>query len=368
MTKKILIVIGTRPNFIKVTQFKRVALEFSGLEIKLVHTGQHFDTKMADDFFSQFGLKPDFFLNINTEMPVADQMNEAESKIVGLIKEHSPSLVMVVGDVNSTLAGARAAKRMNVKLAHVESGLRSFDQTMPEEYNRIETDKLADVFFVTEQSGIDNLLKEGVDKEKIFFVGNTMIDTMIAFKKEIDDSDILTKLNIGSKQFVLMTIHRPATVDSSQGLNELLKIIQKITGSYKIIFPIHPRTLKNIKAFGLEDRFDSMKNLIKVEPLDYFSFQKLIKGSKFILTDSGGIQEESTFLKIPCLTLRNNTERPITISMGTNKLIPFKYEVIEKEIREIEKGTFKKGSVPFNWDGNATRRILQVLVSEKIGA
>jgi len=358
--KKILVVIGTRPNFIKVTQFKKIVSQYKNIDLKIVHTGQHFDHKMADVFFTQFNLIPDYFLNITTTASANTQIAEIMIKLEQLmITEFKPDLIMVVGDVNSTVAAAITANKLNIKIAHVESGLRSYDKTMPEEHNRIITDNITNYFLVTEQSGWDNLIKDGVDERHLFFVGNTMIDTMVAFEKEIEESDILNTLQLDQKKYVLITMHRPATVDTKDGLQKLLDLLLHISKSYKIVFPVHPRTLKNIENFNLKHEFEAIEELIFTQPLDYFAFQKLIKYSKFILTDSGGIQEESTFLKIPCLTLRPNTERPITCTEGTNTLIPFELETIKSYLKEIENGTYKKGSIPKFWDGKATERIFE---------
>jgi UDP-N-acetylglucosamine 2-epimerase (non-hydrolysing) len=363
MIKKILIVIGTRPNFIKVTQFKKIAQQFSNLDVKLVHTGQHFDEKMADVFFKQFLLEPDFFLNIVPASPNS-QMAEIMIKLENLIKtSYQPDLIIVVGDVNSTLAAAITANKLGIKLAHLESGLRSFDKTMPEEFNRILTDKLSQSFFVTEPSGLKHLTEEGVSNESIHFVGNTMIDTLVAFQTEIEASPIIHDLDLLNKPFVLMTMHRPATVDTKEGLEKLIHLIQEITQQYNIVFPIHPRTLHKIEEFGFKNLISENKNLKLTEPLDYFAFQKLIKYSQFILTDSGGIQEESTFVKVPCLTLRPNTERPVTVTEGTNTLVPFDIAVIKKYIDEIENNSYKKGAIPELWDGKSTQRILNIISS-----
>jgi UDP-N-acetylglucosamine 2-epimerase (non-hydrolysing) len=361
-SKKILVVIGTRPNFIKVTQFKKVVENYKNIDLKIVHTGQHFDHKMADVFFTQFNLIPDYFLNITTTASANTQIAEIMMKLEQLvITEFKPDLIMVVGDVNSTVAAAITANKLNIKIAHVESGLRSYDKTMPEEHNRIITDNITNYFLVTEQSGWDNLINDGVDERNLFFVGNTMIDTMVAFEKEIEESDILNTLQLEQKKYVLITMHRPATVDTNEGLRKLLDLLLHISKSYKIVFPVHPRTLKNIENFNLKQEFEAIEELIFTQPLDYFAFQKLIKYSKFILTDSGGIQEESTFLKIPCLTLRPNTERPITCKEGTNTLIPFELDTIKSYLNEIEIGTYKKGSIPKFWDGKATERIFEQL-------
>ncbi|MBA3664195.1 MAG: UDP-N-acetylglucosamine 2-epimerase (non-hydrolyzing) [Bacteroidetes bacterium] len=362
---KILIVIGTRPNFIKVTRFKELASLYSNIDLKIVHTGQHYDNNMADVFFEQFGLVPDFFLNVGQGSPnfqVADIMIKLEKLIT---TDFQPSLMLVVGDVNSTLAASLTANKLGIKLGHVESGLRSFDLTMPEEHNRIITDKLTNIYFVTEPSGREHLLQEGVNESDIKYVGNTMIDTLVKFSKEIENSPILSKLNITGQAYVLTTLHRPATVDNTEGLLKLVALFESIGNNYKIIFPIHPRTVNNLKKAGLYEKLVSNKNLVITEPLDYFAFQKLIKYSKFILTDSGGIQEESTFLKIPCLTLRNNTERPVTCTEGTNTLVKFELEEIQQYIRQIESGTYKKGEIPKYWDGRATERIFETLLNQK---
>jgi UDP-N-acetylglucosamine 2-epimerase (non-hydrolysing) len=358
--KKILIVIGTRPNFIKITQFKKEAKKFPNLEIKVVHTGQHYDTKMADVFFEQFNLVPDYFLNI-APSTANKQMAEIITKLEDVLIDHKPDWVIVVGDVNSTFAAALTANKLDIKIAHLESGLRSFDKSMPEEHNRILTDAISDLFFVTEQSGLDNLLKEGKTNKNTFMVGNTMIDTMVAFSKQIEKSTILRKIGLQSKQFVLMTMHRPATVDTKEGLQKLIGLIDMVTRDFKVVFPIHPRTVSSMEYFNLHQQLKNNPNLIITDPLDYFSFQKLIKESKFIITDSGGIQEETTFLQIPCLTLRSNTERPVTITIGSNELIAFDLKKIKSKINTIVNGTYKAGKIPKYWDGKSTERIIKIL-------
>lgn len=360
--RKILIVVGTRPNFIKITQFKKTADKLfpNYFDLRVVHTGQHYDHKMAEVFFDQFELVPDYFLEIPSETPNT-QMAEVMLRLEKTINDFEPELVMVVGDVNSTFAASLTANKMGVNIAHLESGLRSFDRGMPEEINRILTDEITDYFFVTEQSGIDNLIKEGKGEDQIFFVGNTMIDTMVAFETRIRNSDILEKLNLEEGNFALMTMHRPATVDHKSGLEKMISVINEITGSCKLVFPIHPRTVKRLEDFGLYGQLQKNSELILTEPMDYFSFQKLIASSRFILTDSGGIQEESTFRQVPCLTLRPNTERPSTIELGSNTLIPFDLEVVKNKIEEIESGIYKKGEVPPKWDGKSTERILGIL-------
>jgi UDP-N-acetylglucosamine 2-epimerase (non-hydrolysing) len=360
--KKIYILIGTRPNFIKVTQFKKVAKQYyPNIEIKIIHTGQHYDEKMADVFFQQFDLIPDYYLNISPASPnkqIAEILVKLEDLILDIGK---PDCFIVPGDVNSTLAGAIFANKMEMPLAHLESGLRSFDNTMPEEHNRVLTDMLSDYFFITEDSGMKHLIAEGKDKAKLHLVGNTMIDTMVAYEDKIEASEVIEKLNLENQAFVLMTMHRPATVDDAHEMNKLIALIGYVTVKYKIIFPVHPRTLKNAEKFGVLEAFTKNQNLVLSEPMDYFAFQKLVKYCQFIITDSGGIQEESTFRQKPCITLRPNTERPITVDIGSNTLMPFDLEKLKLVISEIEMGKYKKGIVPPFWDGMATKRILEIL-------
>ncbi|MCC6384005.1 MAG: UDP-N-acetylglucosamine 2-epimerase (non-hydrolyzing) [Bacteroidia bacterium] len=367
--KKILIVVGTRPNFIKITRFKAENEKMgSPFDIKIVHTGQHYDDKMANVFFDQFRLAPDFFLNIPNASPNT-QMAEIMLRLEQVINQQKPDLVLVPGDVNSTFAAALTCNKMGIKIGHIESGLRSFDRTMPEEFNRILTDEVADYYFVTEPSGKSHLQNEGKLTERIFFVGNTMIDTLVAYHEEINSSDIIDRLGLTAKQYVLMTMHRPATVDQTEGLTKLFDAIRIITDRFKVVFPIHPRTIQNIRHLGMETEMKQIQGLLITEPQDYFAFQKLISCCKFVLTDSGGIQEETTFLQIPCLTLRPNTERPVTVDTGTNELIPFDTEIIQMKMKAIAEEKFKKGNIPEKWDGMATHRILehclQLLVSEK---
>lgn len=360
MNNRILIVVGTRPNFIKVTQFKNANKAMGHpFEIKIVHTGQHYDDKMAAVFFEQFELEPDFFLDI-PQGTANNQVAEIMLRLEKVISDFKPSMVMAVGDVNSTFAAAFCAHKMNCKVAHIESGLRSFDRTMPEEINRLLTDEISDYYFITEQSGLDNLLKEGRKKECMFFTGNTMIDTLVAFDHKIQQSPVLTDMQLTAGEYVLMTMHRPATVDHEEGLQKLIEIIEYITASFDLVFPIHPRTLNRIESFGLTPRIRSNKRLKLTEPLDYFAFQKLTSDCRFVITDSGGIQEETTFRKIPCLTLRPNTERPSTVSIGTNELVPFDIATVRQKINEIVNGSYKKGAIPPHWDGHSTERILQV--------
>jgi UDP-N-acetylglucosamine 2-epimerase (non-hydrolysing) len=359
--KKILLAVGARPNFIKITEFRRVVREYPDIELKIVHTGQHFDIKMADVFFQQLNIVPDYFLHVPPASPntqIAEIMLRLEKLVVADFK---PDLILVVGDVNSTLAIALTANKLGIRLGHIESGLRSNDFSMPEEINRILTDNITDYFFITEQSGYDNLLKEGKRKDCLFMVGNTMIDALVAKEKEIRASDVLDVYGLTGTDFILMTMHRPATVDSEKGLTKLLELVRVATNKLKLIIPMHPRTLSNLEKFNLLGDFKKNKNVIITEPLDYFSFQKLILHCKLILTDSGGIQEESTFRKVPCLTFRPNTERPVTCLEGTNTLVPFDAEEAEKFINDIINGSYKTGKDIELWDGLATKRIVEII-------
>ncbi len=356
--RRIWIVIGTRPNFIKVTQFVKWSEKMDSFSVNIVHTGQHYDEKMAQIFFDQFGLLPDVFLNVKPDHP-GKQIAETISCLTDLFEEHKPDFVIVVGDVNSTLAGAIAANKCQIPIGHLESGLRSFDKEMPEEHNRLVADALSGIHFVTEDSGLRNLRAEGRAEKGIAYVGNTMIDTLVAFQKEIDQSEILDRIKMEPENFALVTIHRPSNVDTKSGLEMLLSVLRLLVDSLPVVFPMHPRTAKNIAKYGFTEAFDELKNLVLLEPLSYFDFQKLVKECTFVLTDSGGIQEETTFLRKPCLTLRPNTERPVTVEKGTNVLLSFDVEKIAPYVNEILKGNFKSGEIPAYWDGQATKRVLE---------
>jgi UDP-N-acetylglucosamine 2-epimerase (non-hydrolysing) len=359
---KLLLVVGTRPNYVKIAGFKKVADKlFPGsFNIKIVHTGQHYSRVMADDFFQQLEIQPDYFLNIPQESAII-QMAEIMIRLEKVLYEFMPDCVMVPGDVNSTAAAALCAKKCGFKLAHLESGLRSFDLSMPEEYNRIITDQLADIFFVTEQSGMDNLLLEGKKTEEIIFVGNTMIDAIVAFDEQIRQSNSCLKLGMKPHTFALMTMHRPSTVDMDEGLQLLTGLLESVCEKLPVVFPIHPRTKKNLEKFSRWKKISGISNLVLTESLGYFDFQNLISNCKLVLTDSGGIQEETTFRKIPCLTLRQNTERPVTVTEGTNTLISFSTDDVLTQIDLILAGKYKQGKIPALWDGKATERILEAL-------
>ena len=359
---KIASIVGTRPNFMKIAslveEFKK-----QGIDHVLVHTGQHYDEKMSDLFFNELRIpRPNINLNVGEGNSLA-QIGEIKKKLKKYLKNIKPDIVVVVGDVNSTLAGAEAAHESGFKIAHVEAGLRSFDNTMPEEFNRVETDKISDFLFTTEVSGNKNLLNEGVSKDKIFFVGNVMIDTLLKHKERAKMSGILSKLNLDKGNYAVLTLHRPANVDGKKGFENIISILEKIQEKIKIVFPVHPRTAKNIKLFGLGKKMKSMRNLIITQPLGYLDFIHLMANSKLVLTDSGGIQEETTVLRIPCITLRNSTERPVTVEHGTNLLVSTDvHNVIEESLKVID-GKFKNGrKIPKLWDGKASQRIVRILI------
>ena len=356
--KKILICVGTRPNFIKVTRFKKLASKYN-LEIKLLHTGQHFDHQMSKVFFDELKLeKPDIYLDAKGETQIemmADIMVKFEKKLT----KYRPDVVLVPGDVNSSLACALVASRNAVKVGHIESGLRSFDRKMPEEINRILIDDLSDFFFVTEQSGIDHLVKEGKEKSQIYMVGNTMIDSLVNFNNSIQKSNILKKIKC-PEAYGLMTFHRPSNVDGKETLSELLNTIEKCCSRLTMVLPLHPRTKKFLAKHNLWAKFKDINNLIYTDSLGYLDFMKLVTNSKIVITDSGGIQEETTFLQVPCITVRENTERPITIEMGNNELVQLNASLISKRMIEKLKNT-EKGEIPPLWDGHATERILEII-------
>ncbi len=370
---KVIQVVGARPNFMKVAPLHRAIQKLAGWTSKIVHTGQHFDAKMSDVFFTQLELpEPDFFLGIGggSHTEVTAKIMVAFEKIV---EAEKPDLIIVVGDVTSTLACTLVAIKMGIKVAHVEAGLRSFDRTMPEELNRILTDSVADYLFVTEESGMQHLKNEGVADERVFFSGNVMIDSLVRYQEKAKTTTILEDLRLSTSysrlataaerplvtsDYIVMTMHRPANVDTEKGLQSILELIELSSQDTKIIFPIHPRTRAHMEKFGLADRLDQAKNLIMTEPLGYLEFIQLMSNATAILTDSGGIQEETTYLGVPCLTFRDSTERPITVTLGTNQLLSdLDPKKTYAALKEILAGKVKKGSIPPLWDGKAAERI-----------
>ncbi len=359
---KIVNVVGTRPNFIKIAPLVSEIKKHNEIRQILVHTGQHYDGEMSKFFFDDLSIpKPDINLGIGSSSDItqtAKIMLEFEKVII----KEKPDLVVVVGDVNSTLAAALTAVKCGVKIAHVESGLRSFDTTMPEETNRLLTDQIADFLFTTEKSGNKNLIKEGISKNKIFFVGNVMIDSLLSHKKKAQKSKILSKLKLVENNYVVLTLHRPSNVDNKKSFEYILDILNEIQKNIKIIFPVHPRTFKNLKNFNLLSSIERQKNIILTEPIGYLDFMKLMINSRFVLTDSGGIQEETTVLGIPCITMRNNTERPVTVEQGTNILISTQKSNILQAANKLLKRASFKPKIPPLWDGKAAQRIVSILL------
>ena len=361
---KIINIAGARPNFMKIAPLMDAFAETDGIEPMLVHTGQHYDEKMSDLFFRQLGIPaPDINLGVGSgshAVQTADIMKAFEP----VVQAEKPDAVLVVGDVNSTIACGLVAVKLGVTLIHVEAGLRSFDRTMPEEINRILTDAISDMLFVTEPSGRQNLLCEGVDPEKIFFVGNVMIDTLLKNKARADASGILGELGVEPGRYAAVTLHRPANVDDPVVFGRLLDAIDVVQRDMPVIFPIHPRTRKNLASLHLAERVEGMTALKLLDPIGYLDFLKLTSSARLVLTDSGGIQEETTILKVPCLTLRENTERPITAEVGSNTVVGTESEAIVSAYRKIMDGSARRAEIPDLWDGQAARRIAGILAEK----
>lgn len=359
--KKIISVVGARPNFMKVAPLYREFQKYAGQIRHLIcHTGQHYDEKMSKIFFEELELpRPDFYLGIGSGTH-AGQIAGVMVAFEKVLLEEQPDLVIVVGDVNSTIACSLVASRLGIKVAHVEAGLRSFDRTMPEEVNRILTDAIADYLFVTEESGMTNLTHEGISGDKVFFVGNVMIDSLIHYLPVINQSAILQALGCDPKDYILVTLHRPANVDTEDGLKDLVGMLMRLSGRKKIVFPVHPRTKNNLEKFDLLKRIP--EEIILTSPLGYIDFVCLIENAFLIVTDSGGIQEESTYLRVPCITVRDNTERPVTVSTGTNILIGTDTSKVESAVVEVLGGRIKQGQIPELWDGCAAERICRIIV------
>lgn len=354
---EIILVAGARPNFMKVASLAQELFKYPDqFQVKIVHTGQHYDTNMSDVFFKDLEIPPpDIHFGIGSVG--SGSHAEQTARIIMAFEEYcqkeNPDLVVVVGDVNSTLACAVVAKKLHLQLAHVEAGLRSFDRSMPEEINRIVTDSISDLLFVTEKTGVDNLRREGHQDKNIFFVGNLMIDTLIANLGKLKNRSP----SVDKQQYALVTLHRPSNVDQPERMRFLIHLLKEIRLSMPVIFPAHPRTQKNIRDFGLTYLLDGISIM---NPVGYLDFLSLMKHATCCLTDSGGIQEETTVLGIPCLTLRENTERPVTISEGTNTLGLDKDQILAN-IHSILGGTYKKGRIPDLWDGHAAVRIREIL-------
>lgn len=359
---KVISVVGARPNFMKVAPLHRAFQATGTIESLIVHTGQHYDEKMSDVFFRQLEMPtPDIYLGIGSGSH-AQQTARVMVAFEDVVQEHQPDLVLVVGDVNSTLACSLVASKLHIPVAHVEAGLRSFDRKMPEEINRIVTDSISDYLFVTERSGLVNLEKEGVPNDRVFFVGNVMIDSLVHFREKAAESTVMEDLGLEKGKYALTTLHRPSNVDNEQGLRLILHTMEGLSREAKTIFPIHPRTRQRFKDFGLYERLEALDNLTMLEPLGYLEFLRLMENAAVLVTDSGGIQEETTYLGVPCITLRENTERPITIEMGTNELMALDPPRIAARVRELATAPPQPMRVPPLWDGRASERIAEMLV------
>jgi len=362
---KIISVVGARPNFMKVAPLHRAFSAYKDrVSHLIVHTGQHYDYSMSDAFFKDLEMpQPAYFLGAGSGTH-AEQTARIILEFEKVLIKEKPDFVIVVGDVNSTIACSLTSVKLGIATAHVEGGLRSGDRTMPEEINRLATDAICDYCFVTEYDAEENLKKEGFPEDRIFFTGNTMIDSQHYAMAKAKESQILDDYGLNKKDYVLVTLHRPSNVDNKEQLAMLIDVFKYIGFHKKIVFPAHPRTTKNIKNFRLESAANDMKNLLIKEPVGYIDFLSLTMNSAFVITDSGGIQEETTALGIPCITLRTTTERPITCEIGTNELVMPDFDKIIRAIDKVLSGSHKKGDIPKYWDGRAAERIAKIIVED----
>jgi len=363
---KIALVCGARPNFMKISPLLRAiekhnaCSETNLIEPILVHTGQHYDYEMSKVFFQDLELpQPDSYLSVGSGTH-AEQTGQTMIEFEQVLFKEKPNLVIVVGDVNSTLATALAAVKLHIPVAHVEAGLRSYDRTMPEEINRLLTDAISDYLFPPSPDANENLKREGIADEKIFLVGDIMVDSLLYNMERAEESQILTRLGLDKGSYAVLTLHRPSNVDKKESLFQIIHALREISQRIPIVFPAHPRTRKSIESFEFM-RFFKDEHIRLIEPLGYLDFLKLEINARLVMTDSGGIQEETTVANIPCLTLRDTTERPITISQGTNVLVGHDAQKIITETFKILDGKEKKGSYPEIWDGKTAERIVEIL-------
>jgi UDP-N-acetylglucosamine 2-epimerase (non-hydrolysing) len=365
---KIDLIAGARPNFMKISPIidaiKVAQSNGENIEYRLVHTGQHYDKNMSGSFFEQLGIPlPD----VNLEAGGGTQAEQTAKIMIGyeaLLQEESTDYCLVVGDVTSTMACSIVAKKLNIKVIHVEGGIRSWDLTMPEEINRMVTDSITDYFFTTSETANNNLINSGIKNKNIFFVGNTMIDTLLKHRSNFKNPPIWDEVGLKDKNYIVMTLHRPANVDEENILKELMNEIIKHSCGIPIVFPVHPRTSKIIESLlGANSQQPIAKNLHLVEPLGYLEFNYLVEKSKAVITDSGGITEETTVMNIPCMTLRDNTERPETIELGTNELLGVNPKAIAPAMEKLFSGQWKTGSIPHLWDGKTAGRIVEQLLN-----
>jgi len=360
---KIINVVGARPNFMKMAPIIEAMNKYPGkIQHLLVHTGQHYDQKMSKAFFDDLGMpKPDIDLGVGSGSQ-AEQTGKIMIAFEKVCEVEKPDLVIVVGDVNSTMACTITAKKLGIKVAHVEAGLRSRDIAMPEEINRLCTDVLCDYLFTTDRIAGENLRNEGIADEKIHFVGNVMIDTLLKHKQMASTFDLRDTLGLKPEGYATLTLHRPSNVDDKQILQGILEVLREISKELPIIFPIHPRTRKMVDQFNLGHYFNEgnkVEGIWLTEPLGYLEFLHLNMQARLVLTDSGGLQEETTVLGVPCITMRNNTERPITCEVGTNVMVGSRPEAILAAAMKILGGQLKQGRIPEKWDGHAAERIVE---------
>ncbi len=361
---KIINIVGARPNFMKIAPLMDAYKAYPEVNPILVHTGQHYDKKMSGLFFRELCIpEPDINLGVGSASHAVQTAEIIKAFEIVILKQ-KPDIVIVVGDVNSTIACGLVAVKMGVKLAHVEAGLRSFDRTMPEEINRLLTDSISDLLFCTEQSGVDNLKKEGVPEEKIFLVGNVMIDSLQKNMEKAKKSTILDKLELNGDSFAVLTLHRPANVDNPHIFGQILDALVVVQKDMPVIFPLHPRTKKNLRLTTLGRRVCEMPGLRLIDPLGYLDFLKLMSSAYVVLTDSGGIQEETTILKVPCLTLRKNTERPVTVEYGFNQLVGTDTGKIISAYKKVTDVVNMDYKVPPLWDGRTAERIVEIIINQ----
>lgn len=358
---RVLAVVGARPNFVKIAPILAELAEYPYVSTTLVHTGQHYDAQMSDAFFANLEIpRPDVNLKVQSSSAVT-QIADIMTRLEPVLDRARPDVVVVVGDVNSTVAAALTAVKLGRPVAHVEAGLRSFDRSMPEEVNRVLTDAVSDLLFTTEPAANDNLTREGVSDDKVHFVGNVMIDSLFRYRERARESDVLSRLRLKAGGYAALTLHRPSNVDDEGTLGMLLGAVARIQGEIPVVFPVHPRTRRRLEA--LTGVLPPMPGLRLVDPLPYLDFLELMANARCVLTDSGGIQEETTALGIPCLTLRHNTERPITVTRGTNRVVGTEPDAIYENWRLIADGKWPEGELPELWDGKAAARVVRALLA-----
>ena len=358
---KIICVVGARPNFVKIAPILEAFKAYDDIEAILVHTGQHYDKMMSDSFFQTLGIRaPDISLGVGSATH-AQQTAAIMKTFEPILLTHNPGAVLVVGDVNSTVACSLVAAKLHIPVLHVEAGLRSHDRHMPEEINRIVTDALSNELFCTEPSGVTQLIEEGKDKENIHLVGNVMIDTLVKQQKKLEGLETLSQWDLQPGAYALLTLHRPSNVDHPETFGRILDALQVIQNDIPILFPLHPRTKKNLEKSAFKTRIEEMKGLRLIAPQDYLHFLHLMSEAKVVLTDSGGIQEETTYLQVPCITLRENTERPITCEIGSNQLVGTQTQDILNAYNRVVDGTLPPPQRPPLWDGNTANRIAEII-------